>query len=78
MRNYKKVSSDYKTWSHGGHADRYLLYPKNIGPYLSIDEVALSKGELYTVLSNKSGRSKKGTLVALIKGTKSQDIISVL
>lgn len=40
--------------------------------------MALSRGELYTVLTNKAGRSKKGTLVALIKGTKSEDIIKVL
>ena len=72
------MSSDYEHWSQGDHADRYLLYPKNIGPYLSIDEVALSRGELYTVLSNKSGRSKRGTLVALIKGTRCEDIIGVL
>lgn len=40
--------------------------------------MALSRGELYTVLSNKAGRSKKGTLVALIKGTKCEDIIAIL
>jgi transposase len=42
---------------------------------LSIDEVSLSKGELYTFLTNKSGKGKKKTLVACIKGTKSQDVI---
>ena len=77
-RNYKKVSSGYGDWDQWDHADRYLVYPKNIGPYLSIDEVALSRGELYTVLSNKAGRSKRGTLVALIKGTRCEDIIKVL
>jgi transposase len=45
---------------------------------LSIDEVSLSKGELYTFLTNKSGKGKKKTLVACIKGTKSQDIIDVI
>lgn len=35
-------------------------------------------GENYTRYLVKSGRSKKGTLVALIKGTKSQNIISAL
>lgn len=49
-----------------------------MGPHLSIDEVSLSKGELYTFVTNKEGRSKKGTLVASIKGTRSSDIISVL
>ena len=55
-----------------------MLYPENIGEHLSIDEVSLSKGELYTFVTNKKGRGKKGTLVASIKGTKSHDIIDVL
>lgn len=40
--------------------------------------MALSKGELYTIVSNKSARSKKGTIVAMIKGTKVADITRVL
>ena len=55
-----------------------MLYPDNMGEHLSIDEVSLSKGELYTFVTNKKGRSKRGTLVASIKGTRSQDIINVL
>ena len=55
-----------------------MTFSKNIGTYLSIDEVSLSKGELYTFITNKDGRSKRGTLVASIKGTRSEDIIRVL
>ena len=55
-----------------------MIYPQNIGENLGIDELSLSKGELYTFVTNKNGRGKKKTLVAIIKGTKSQDIISVL
>jgi hypothetical protein len=55
-----------------------LIYPENIGKHLSIDEVSLSKGELYTFVTNKDGRGKKRTLVACIKGTKSQEIIDVI
>jgi transposase len=55
-----------------------LLFPKNIGHYLSIDEVSLSQGELYTFVTNKEGKGKQGTLVASIKGTLSKDIIKVL
>ena len=40
--------------------------------------MSLSKGELYTFVTNKNGRGKKKTLVACIKGTKSQEIIDVL
>jgi transposase len=55
-----------------------MLFPKNIGTHLSIDETSLSQEELYTFLTNKDGKGKKGTLVASIKGTKSNDIIAVL
>ena len=78
IRDYKKASSNYTTWDQKGHAEDYLLYPENIGEYLAIDEVALSRGDLYTILTNKSKRSKKGTIIAVIQGTKSDDIIAVL
>lgn len=55
-----------------------MIFPENIGEYLSIDELSLSKGELYTFVTNKKGRGKKGSLVASIKGTLSKDIINVL
>jgi transposase len=60
------------------HCEDYLLFPQNIGAYLSIDELSLSKGELYTFVTNKKGKSKQGTLVAVIKGTLSKDIITTL
>jgi transposase len=40
--------------------------------------LSLSKGELYTFVTNKNGKGKKKTLVAVIKGTKSQVIIDLL
>jgi len=55
-----------------------LIFPENLGEYLSLDEVALSQGELYTFLTNKKGKGKKGSLVACIKGTLSKDIIAVI
>jgi len=55
-----------------------MLFPNNISEYLSIDEVSLSKGELYTFVTNKKGKSKQGTMVCCIKGTRSEDIIKVL
>ena len=38
----------------------------------------MSYDELYTVLSNKEGRGKQGSLIAMIKGTKSKDIIDIV
>ena len=55
-----------------------MLFPENIGSHLSIDEVSLSKGELYTFVTNKQGRGKKSSLIACIKGTLSRDILYVL
>ncbi len=49
-----------------------------MGPYLSIDETALSKGELYTIITNKRAKGKKGALVAIIAGTKAESIIEQL
>jgi len=55
-----------------------MIFPENIGEYLSIDEVSLSQGELYTFVTNKNGRGKKGTMVACIKGTLTKDISDTL
>ncbi len=79
MRNhYKKVSSGFKEWDQGSHAEEYTIFASNIDKKLSIDEVSLSDGELYTLLTNKSGHGKNGTLVATINSTKSEDIINIL
>ena len=55
-----------------------MIFPQNIGTNLSIDETSLSHGELYTVVNNKEAHGKKGTIVAILNGTKSEDIIPVL
>jgi len=57
---------------------KWLLYPENIGPFLSIDETALSKGELYTLITNKKAKGKKGALVGIFKGTRAEPIIEQL
>ena len=49
-----------------------------MGKRLSIDETSLSNGELYTIVTNKDAKSKKGALVAMIKGTKSSVVSDVL
>ena len=78
IRHYKKHSSGYEDWDQKDHAEQYLLFAKNIGPNLSIDEVSLSNGELYTLLTNKAGKGRKGSLVASIRGTRTKDIVAVL
>jgi transposase len=77
-QQYKDFLSDYKNWEQKDHAQEWMLFPENIGTKLSIDETALSNGELYTVLTNKAGKGQKGTLVAIVEGTQSDNIIRVL
>ena len=75
---YKNHFSNYKDWEQKEHAENWILYPENIGPRLSIDETSLSNDELYTIVTNKAGQGRKGSLVAMIRGTKADDIIEVL
>jgi transposase len=49
-----------------------------MGTHLSIDEVALSQGELYTIVTNKKAKGKKGALIAIIAGTKTEVVIEHL
>lgn len=79
QRHYKHEVSGYKQWDQLPHADDYLLYPENISEHLSIDEVSLSKGELYTIVTNKqvNVRNKK-SVVAVINGTEAKTIKEVI
>ena len=54
------------------------MYPDNIGERISIDETAFTNGDLYTIVTNKSAKGKKGALIAIVKGTKSEDVIRIL
>lgn len=78
QEQYKEYISDYNGWEQKDHADEWMLFTKNVSPYLSIDETALSNGELYTIVTNKGARGRKGAIVAMIKGTVAEDIINVL
>jgi transposase len=40
--------------------------------------VALTQGELYTIVTNKAKHGKKGALVAIVKGTRAEDVIKAL
>ena len=55
-----------------------LVYPENFGKWMSIDETALSNGEVYTVITNKDAHGKKGALAALIMGTKAEIVSEAL
>lgn len=55
-----------------------MLHGSNIGENLSIDETSLSNGEVYTVVTNKAAKGRKGALVAMIKGVASDNVIEKL
>lgn len=77
-QQYKDYLSDYYSWPQAGHAEEWILFPDNIEERLSIDETALSNGELYTIITNKKAKGRKGALVAMVNGTSSDKVIKVL
>lgn len=76
-RNYKEVLSGFNQWEQKDHAADWILFPKNCGPRLCIDETSLHD-DLFTILSNKDGHGKSGTIVAVVHGTKASDVIAQL
>jgi transposase len=77
-RQYKHHISDYQQWDQKERASEYVLYKQNLGSYLSMDETALSQGELYTIVTNREGKGREGALVAMIKGIRAEDVIFYL
>jgi len=77
-KQYKESLSNYRDWEQLEHADDWLLFDDNIGPRLAIDESSLSNGELYTFVTNRDAHTKERSLVAVVAGTKSEDVIAVL
>jgi transposase len=78
QQQYKDHLSNFHDWDQKEHASDWMLFTDNIGESLSIDETALSNGELYTIVTNKSAKGGKGAIVAMLKGTQAEQIIAVL
>lgn len=74
---YKYKWSDFTEWGQRYHADDWVLLPDNLGERLSIDESCL-QDDLFTILSNKAGHGRQGTVIAMVRGTKASDVIAVL
>jgi transposase len=78
QQQYKDFLSDFHSWGQKEHADEWMLFADNMGEFLSIDETALSNGELYTIVTNKEAKGGKKAIVAMIKGTQAEQIMAVL
>ncbi len=79
QKHYKHQVSGYHEWKQKIHAEDYLIFPENITDSISIDEVSLSKGELYTIVTNKNTNCKnKKSVIAIINGTDAKTIEDVL
>ncbi len=71
-RHYKKKWNGFQLWNQLTHAYKYLLYAHNITSHMAIDEVSLSQGELYTILSSRDRLGRSGKVAAVIRGTKAE------
>lgn len=79
QKHYKHQVSGYHKWEQKDHAEDYLIFPENITDSISIDEVSLSKGELYTIVTNKNtGCKNKKSVIAIVNGTDAKTIEEVL
>ena len=77
-RHYKEHLSDYSTWDQKEHAQKWLVFPENVGTHISIDETSVSNGELYTIITNKAAKGQKGSVIAIIEGVSSEVAIQVI
>ena len=77
-KQYKESLSGFREWEQSEHAEEWLLFADNVGPRLAIDETSLSNGELYTFVTNRDAHTREQCLVAVVSGTKAEDVIDVL
>lgn len=54
-----------------------MLLADNLGACCSIDETSLCN-EVYTIVFNKAGHGKKGSVIAIVKRTKANVVSAVL
>ncbi len=69
--------SGFPEWEQLEHSEDWILFPENIGTTLCLDEVAVTDGELYTILTNADSRCQKGSLIGMVKGVKAEDVSKI-
>lgn len=75
---YKNHLSDFRAWDQLSHSRDWILFEKNIGAHVGLDETSFSRGELYTILINKEAKGRNGSIIAMIKGTDVKTVCDVL
>lgn len=55
-----------------------FIFKENLSDSIGIDECAIFSGDFYTIILNKKAGNKKGSIIAMIEGTKSSKIINAL
>lgn len=80
-RSYKENISSFNEYIQK-HEEMFneqaFVFPENIGENMGIDETGLLNGDLYTILYNKDKKGKKGSLAAIIKGTKASSVVGAI
>lgn len=80
-RAYKENLSgyyEYKKKHYEMFEKEAFVFPENLSENMGIDETGLMDGELYTILYNKDKKGKKGSLAAIIKGTKASTVVEAI
>jgi hypothetical protein len=78
QRQYKDYLSDFKVWDQKGTQSCGSCALKTWEGNLSLDESAFSNGDLYTILTNKKAKGRKGALVAKVKGNRAEVVVRIL
>ena len=55
-----------------------MVHPENFTEQMGLDETAMSKGDLHTLLTNKSSHAGKGTIGAMVEGTSADEVSAAI
>lgn len=58
--------------------ERMAYFSEKLRQTLSTEGTSLSNAELYTILTTKEAKGKKGTIVAMIAGTRADTVIVII
>lgn len=55
-----------------------FVFPENFGEFMALDETSLINGGMYTILTNRQRKGQKGTIAAIIKGTRAELVVDAI